>query len=349
MDIEKFLKWERLEFNNTAVYIEPDAPNWLVPSQTGDQLLQQIIKTRSLEDATNEYLFSLNGNKNIGLIRTEQFLSLFPDSLKTVYPGRNEFLKMDQLNECWLHITDHCNLSCRHCLFSCSGKTQTHLNFESIRNCADDAYRLGTRLFYLTGGEPFMHENIHEICRHILTAYDDTDLVLLTNGLLLSREMKKLKQLPSQRLHLQISIDGNRQTHDQYRGKGTYDKIIENLTQISGSDIHTTLAMAVHSKNVSQMLDIVAIADKYNISDVHYLWLFVTGNADSHMFVPPETLYHHLVEAEKVAVANGIVIDNIRNMESQIFSSSGTKYDLGNAGWESLAIGPDGSIYPPLP
>jgi ubiquinone/menaquinone biosynthesis C-methylase UbiE len=88
------------------------------------------------------------------------------------------------------------------------------------------------------------------------------------------------------------------------------------------------------------------MADKYNISDVHYLWLFVTGNADSRMFVTPETLYHHLVEAEKAAAANDIVIDNIRNMESQIFSSSGTKYDLGNAGWESLAIGPDGSIYP---
>ena len=346
MDIEKFLKWERLEFNNTAVYIEPDAPNWLVPSQTGDQLLQQIIKTRSLEAATNEYLFSLNGNKNIGLIRTEQFLSLFPDSLKTAYPGRDQFLKLDQLKECWLHITDHCNLSCRHCLFSCSNKTLTTLDFKTIRNCADEAYRLGTRLFYLTGGEPFMHKHIHEICRHILTAYDDTDLVILTNGLLLSHHIEKLKQLPSQRLHLQISIDGNRQTHDQYRGKGTYNKIIENLTQISGSNIHTTLAMAVHSENVTQMSDIVEMADKYNISDVHYLWLFVTGNADSHMFVLPETLYHHLIEAEKAATANGIVIDNIRNMESQIFSSSGTRYDLGNAGWESLAIGPDGTVYP---
>ncbi len=104
--------------------------------------------------------------------------------------------------------------------------------------------------------------------------------------------------------------------------------------------------MAVHSENVAQMRDIVDTAVKYNISEVHYLWLFVTGNADSQMFVPPKTLYHHLVEAENTATANGIIIDNIRNMESQIFSSSGTRYDLGNAGWESLAIGPDGSIYP---
>jgi sulfatase maturation enzyme AslB (radical SAM superfamily) len=332
MNIEKFLKWERLEFENTAVYVDPDAPNWVVPSHIGDKLLKQIIKTRSLEQATSEYLFSLNGNKNIGLIRTEQFLSLFPDSSKTIYPGRDQFLKMNQLKECWFHITDLCNLSCRHCLFSCSDKTQTNLDFDTIRDGADEAYRLGTRLFYLTGGEPFMHKQINKICRYILTTYDDTDLVILTNGLLLSRHRENLKQLPADRLHLQISIDGASQTHDRYRGKGTYDRLTKNLSAISALDIHKTLAMAVHSENVAQMRDIVDTAVKYNISEVHYLWLFVTGNADSQMFVPPKTLYHHLIEAENTATANGIIIDNIRNMASQIFSSSGTRYDLGNAG-----------------
>ncbi|MBC2715454.1 MAG: methyltransferase domain-containing protein [Desulfobacteraceae bacterium] len=346
MEIEKFLKWERLELRNKAVYIDPEAPNWVVPNQIGDKLLKQIRQSRSVEKATNAYLFSFNGNKNMGLIRAEQFISLFPDSKEDSYPGRGRLLKLNQLKECWLHITDRCNLSCRHCLFSCSGKTLTTLSIDTIRRCVDEAYRLGTRLFYLTGGEPFTHPQIDEICRLILTGYDDTDLVILTNGLLLSRHVEKLKQLPLGRLHLQISIDGTRESHDQYRGNGTYDKLTENIASISALNIHKTLAMAVHSENVMQMSNIVDIAAGYNISEVHYLWLFVFGNATSKMFVPPDQLYHHLVETKKKAAQKGIVIDNIRNMESQIYSSSGTKYDLGNAGWESLAIGPDGSIYP---
>ncbi len=346
MEIEELIEWVRFEVENKAVYIDPDAPNWVIPNQTGDELLKQICQNRSVKKATNAYLYSLNGNKNISMIRTEQFVSLFPDLKKDSYPGRGRLLELDQLKECWLHITDLCNLSCRHCLFSCSGKTLTTLSVDTIRRCVDEAYRLGTRLFYLTGGEPFMHKQINDICRHILTAYDDTDLVILTNGLLLSRHMEELKQLPLERLHLQISIDGTRESHEKYRGKGTYDNLIENLGAISALNIHKTLAMAVHSENVAQMPDIVDTADKYNIAEVHYLWLFVTGNADAKMFVPPEILFDHLVEAEKKASQKGIVIDNVRNMESQIFSTAGTRYDLGNAGWESLAIGPDGLIYP---
>ena len=346
MQVEKFLSWKRLEFDETAIYIDPDAPDWIVPNQVGDEVLKQIQKDRSIEKAATNYLLSLNGNKNIGLIRLEAFLALFPDSVKTVYPGRNQLLKLDQLRECWLHITDLCNLSCRHCLFSCSADTRTTLSFDTIRTSVDEAYHLGTRLFYLTGGEPFMHRQIDDICNLILTRYEDTDLVILTNGLLLPGHMPQLKQLPVNRLHLQISIDGTRETHDRYRGNGAYDKLTENLKPIYGSGIHATLAMAVHSGNVAQMIDILEIASRLDISDVHYLWLFVTGNADSKMFVPPDVLFHHLAEAENTAAAKGIAIDNIRNLESQIFSSSGTKYDLGNAGWDSLAIGPDGSVYP---
>jgi len=346
MKIEKFLKWERLELGNKAVYIDPDAPNWVVPNQIGDELLKQIRQSRSISDTLNKYLFSLNSNKKTGLIRTEQFVSLFPDSGKDSYPGRGRRLALNQLKECWFHITDRCNLSCRHCLFSCSGKTLTTLDYDTIRQCVDEAYRLGTRMFYLTGGEPFMHPQIDDICRLILTGYDDTDLVILTNGLLLVKHLDQLKQLPKDRLHLQVSIDGNREIHDKYRGAGTYDRLSDNLAAVTACHIQPTLAMAVHSENVTQMTDIVDVAAGYHLSEVHYLWLFVFGNADSNMFVAPEILFDHLVEAEKKAGQKGIVIDNVRNMESQIFSTAGTRYDLGNAGWESLAIGPDGSIYP---
>ncbi|MCD6585893.1 MAG: methyltransferase domain-containing protein [Desulfobacteraceae bacterium] len=346
MKIEKFLNWERLELENKAVYIDPDAPNWVVPNKIGDKLLIQIQKNGSVSNAVNNYLGSLNADKNMGLLRSEQFVSLFPDSKEDSYPGRDQLLELDQLKECWLHITDRCNLSCRHCLFSCSGKTLTTLDYDTIHRCIEEAYRLGTRMFYVTGGEPFMHPQIDEICRLILTNYDDTDLIILTNGLLLEKHLDHLKQLPKDRLHLQISIDGNREIHDKYRGAGTYEKLMKNLSAITACHIQPTLAMAVHSENVMQMTDIVDVAAKYNISEVHYLWLFVFGNADSNMSVPPEILFDHLVKAEKKASQKAIVIDNVRNMESQIFSTAGTRYDLGNAGWESLAIGPDGSIYP---
>lgn len=41
-----------------------------------------------------------------------------------------------------------------------------------------------------------------------------------------------------------------------------------------------------------------------------------------------------------------MLIDNVEIMRAQVFSPPGTRYDLSNSGWESLAIGPDGLVYP---
>jgi SAM-dependent methyltransferase len=39
-------------------------------------------------------------------------------------------------------------------------------------------------------------------------------------------------------------------------------------------------------------------------------------------------------------------IDNVESLRSQVFSTPGTRHDLSNAAWESLAVGPDGIVYP---
>ncbi|RJP85254.1 MAG: methyltransferase domain-containing protein [Desulfobacteraceae bacterium] len=346
MKIENFLKWERLTFDQQAIYIDPDGPDWIAPNQTGDVLLSGIQKARSVSDGVSAFLSTLNGGKNIGLIRARQFLSLFPEPRPGNYPGRSRVLSLDRLKECWLHITDDCNMQCRHCLFAGTAGNQKRLSLEDIAQSVAEAFQLGVRTFYLTGGEPLIHPRFDDICRLILNTSDDVHLVVLTNGLLLSRHKDLLSQIPLDRLHFQISIDGTQATHDRCRGTGAFSRLMDTLGFISGSGVHVTLAMAVTADNAAQMTDIVQIAADYGIPEVHYLWLFVTGNATSAMMPEPSTLFRHLTDAETLARQTGVTIDNIRQIESQIFSTAGTKYDLGGAGWESLAIGPDGSVYP---
>jgi SAM-dependent methyltransferase len=45
-------------------------------------------------------------------------------------------------------------------------------------------------------------------------------------------------------------------------------------------------------------------------------------------------------------VAAGVSIDNLEALRSQVFAPSGTVHDGAGSGWESLAVGPDGKIYP---
>ena len=43
---------------------------------------------------------------------------------------------------------------------------------------------------------------------------------------------------------------------------------------------------------------------------------------------------------------SGLKIDNIDTHRTQVFAPSGTLHDGGNSGWESLAVGFDGRLYP---
>ena len=346
MKHENLKGWMRLEFQQTPVYVMPDTPDWLIPNQAGDDLLKRLKHVQNPAQAVEGYVSGIDGNKDLARIRAEQFISIFPKHPSNGYPGRGKILNLNRLEECWFHITDRCNLTCRHCLFSCSTKPGPSLAIDEIKKAFHDAYDLGARNFYITGGEPLIHPDFNAICRLLLATRNDTRLVILTNGLLVSKHLDFFKTLPADRLYLQISIDGNEKTHDRWRGKGSFARLMENLESIRGIKFHTTLAMAVHAENVSQMADIVDTAAKHSISEVHYLWLFVSGNAPRKAFVPPQTLFENLRIAYKRAEKAGVSIDNVRIMESQVFSTPGTRYDLGNAGWESLAVGPDGRVYP---
>ena len=97
--------WHRYEFNQLPIYVRSDRPTWFVPNRSGEELLQSGDK---------------GGNQPL----LEKFLARLPDAPAVVYPGRYQYLNTDRLNELWFHITNRCNLSCQHCLFT-SGPTST--------------------------------------------------------------------------------------------------------------------------------------------------------------------------------------------------------------------------------
>ncbi len=340
----KINRYIRFEFENTAIYIDPDYPNWIAVNHAGDNLLKNIgdqgpgrLPPFERQSGLGEILWEISKQK---------FLNNLPDTLDEPYRGRSEHITLSHLDECWLHVTDNCNLKCTHCLFSCSPEEKTALSFEDIKKSVDETYVLGARIFYLTGGEPLVHRKIGEILRHILKHYTDTSLVVMTNGILLPKYRDLLKTLPKERLYFQVSADGVGEIHDKTRGRGGFAKLAKGLESLGELGTRNTLAMVVHHGNISQMTDMIDLAEGFNMDAVHFIWLMVTGSATPELFADPETIFSNLVKAHHYAEKKGIEIDNIRNMESQVFSPAGTKYDLGNAGWRSLAIGPDKNIYP---
>ncbi|MGE4519219.1 MAG: DUF5714 domain-containing protein [Desulfobacteraceae bacterium] len=333
-NILKIKGLSRLEHDDTVIYIDPEYPEWFAVNKSGDNLLKTIISGKSI--TTDSVYDEINKIK---------FIKNFSYTEKNSYSGRADFLKLTHLDECWLHITDNCNLKCSHCLFSCSSEKKSSLDLKSIKDCVDQTYRLGTKVFYLTGGEPLVHENICEIMQYIL-AFDDTFVTVMTNGVLVPKFADFFRKLPLNRIFFQVSVDGTEETHDKIRGKGSFKRLLKALEELEKLNTRNTISMVVNNENLDQMKEIIDLGEKYKVSSIHYMWLLVTGSAKPEIFSNPEKIFENFKKACIYAKKKGIEIDNLKNISSRVFSPPGTRYDLGNAGWRSIAIGPDKNIYP---
>ncbi|WP_316348850.1 DUF5714 domain-containing protein [Desulfuromonas acetoxidans] len=320
--------WQRFEHRSCPIYLRDDQPAWFVPNRAGDALLQQL-RTGSLDVDTP---------------RVQRFLNRLPDAVVSPYPGRGALLAADHLRELWLHITNRCNLSCRHCLFTSGPNSQDELATGEIIRRVDEASELGCRVFALTGGEPFVHPDFADIVRHILNT-PSHHVAVLTNGMTLSHQLNGIDWDLS-RFHLQISVDGLPERHDHLRGDGMFSRLQQQLEWLRDNQFPFTLSMCVEQDNVADMADVVDLAADCGAGNVHFMWYFVRGRAASAQVPSVETIHHYLNQAAARAHQRGISIDNLDALKTQIFAPSGTIHDGSGSGWESAAIGPDGQLYP---
>ena len=106
-----------------------------------------------------------------------------------------------------ISLTDHCNLRCIYCM----PEDQTFrpnaelLQDEEILFLARTFASLGFDKIRLTGGEPTIRANVVELVRGIAATPGIASLSMTTNGVLLSRLAKPLKEAGLQRVN--ISID----------------------------------------------------------------------------------------------------------------------------------------------
>jgi MoaA/NifB/PqqE/SkfB family radical SAM enzyme/SAM-dependent methyltransferase len=321
-------EWIRFEYNETPVYMRPDSTDWFVPDNAGDELLKGLKTDRH---KPCDY-------------RTLSFIERLPEKSEASYPGRSALLGQPEIRELWFHLTDRCNMACTHCLFSSAPTAKPELPTAEVLKLIKEAELNGCRVFALTGGEPFVHPGIEKIISAIMEI-ENSHAVILSNGLEAADFLKKHNFDP-ERLHLQISVDGIKATHDKIRGKGMFEGLQRNLAELRKIKTAFTLSMCVTRSNAEQMPEIVNFAAENGASNVHFMWYFIRGRGKEKEFIEPSEIMKYLLQAETLAARKGITIDNIEAVRSMIFAPCGTIHDGSSAGWKSVAIGPDGKIYP---
>src|SRR5690349_18776350 len=145
----------------------------------------------------------------------------------------------------WLYTNFDCNLRCDYCCVRSSPTApRRELGLERIQRITREAVALGVKEIFVTGGEPFLLEDIGEI---LLACASAAPTTVLTNGMLFSgRRAESLKVLPRDRVVLQISLDSpTPERHDLHRGPGTWARTREGIQRARELGFRVRLAATV--------------------------------------------------------------------------------------------------------
>ena len=339
-------------------FLDEARPHWVAVDPRGAEILRQIDGRRTFGDLVAWYASrkALEAGKAWlhvhdflqAALRTS-FLSLTPLE-SAPYEGRIRYARPEGLRELWLHTNNSCNLACTHCLVNSGPGESPGLTPSELARVIDEALAMGVERFYMTGGEPFLRPDIYDRIRRI-SEESGRELIILTNATLFrGARGQELSTLSRERVKFQVSVDGGRpETNDPIRGSGTFEKALDGVRLLSDLGFQVSLTTVVTRQNLRELPDLTRLATERGASSQHLMWSHKRGRArvsDNGFFPDTADILIAVMRTADEAQRRGIALDNLEAARRRVNGQPGVKYDLGNAGWDSLCIYADGMVYP---
>jgi radical SAM protein with 4Fe4S-binding SPASM domain len=153
------------------------------------------------------------------------------------------------------HITNLCNLRCKHC-YQNDFSEKSDLDWAGLKKVSDNLLNtIGewgkTSCIHLTGGEPLLKPELFPLLSDLDQQSMVEELGIITNGLPIDQEMIRKLSSFSKLKKIKISMDGtDAETNDSIRLKGTFDKVMRNLSLIKNEKrFEVMLMFTVMKKN----------------------------------------------------------------------------------------------------
>jgi MoaA/NifB/PqqE/SkfB family radical SAM enzyme len=125
-----------------------------------------------------------------------------------------------QFNSLFLFVTSRCNSLCRTCFYFDKLNSKDDLTRDQLERIAATAPPF--RKLWLSGGEPFLRDELADIVAAFVHRNGVRNVNLPTNGLLPERMFpaidRMLELCPEVSIDLNFSLDGMQKTHDAIRG-----------------------------------------------------------------------------------------------------------------------------------
>ena len=211
-----------------------------------------------------------------------------------------------------LSVTDRCNYRCRYCMPAEGVEKRAHgdiLSLEELAEIAGAAVACGVKKIRLTGGEPLVRRGVVDLCRMLRAIPGVEELCLTTNGSLLPRLAKSLREAGLDRLN--ISLDTLRP--DRFAAMtrlGTLQDVLDGIEAAEAAGFHdlkfdTVLIGGFNDDEIGNFVDL----SREHPWEMRFIELMPMGPCaswDKGRFLPAETVLERipgLVPIESQGVA----------------------------------------------
>ncbi len=257
------------------------------------------------------------------------------------------------------HLTDRCNLACRHCYQQGVGyiemPTGQILSFmddhrDMLDGWASDYDLDVTGSYQFTGGEPLLRDDIFDILDAARAANFKT--FLMTNGTMIDAAVaERLAHTGVEAV--QISLEGIPSTHDYIRGSGSFARTAEGFRALAEADVDATANVTLSRKNVDQIEKVTRLAAEVGAKRIGFGRLVPEGRGLD--------MINEMLSADELAEAFNLIkslrVDGIaaitRDPLSCSINDDPDPYSCGStavagcaAGLSGVTILPDGTVMP---
>jgi MoaA/NifB/PqqE/SkfB family radical SAM enzyme len=188
----------------------------------------------------------------------------------------------------FFYVTNKCNARCLMCFnWKDLNKNVEDLSLDEIDKFSKNIGPLGSLV--LGGGEPFLREDLFEICQIFIKNNGVKKIAIPTNCLSVEKIIEssnKILELPVY-FKMILSLDGLEETHDRIRGvKGTFKKVLETYEKLNPK-IQVSINTTISSENENDISDVIDFVDN-NLKRIRFhTFEMIRGHYNESRIRPP--------------------------------------------------------------
>lgn len=174
-----------------------------------------------------------------------------------------------------LHVTNRCNLKCKHCVYTSGEWDMPDMTLETVKKIIPALKKLGVEEVHITGGEPLVNKEFFEIARCLHENGFGTRVQ--TNGILITPDIaKRLKECGIE--YVLISIDGLEKTHNSFRNNDkSFDYAIKAVKICLEAGLYTRVNTVINKSNVQDLPELIKYINNLKPDQHSFFYLTPVG------------------------------------------------------------------------